>query len=141
MARQTIAWRAVRLLIAGSAVGELAVGIAATVAPGALTNFLLGATVEGTGAVVARMAGIAVAALGLGWWIDRSRLDLSRLRRVAGSYLVYNFGIGALFLAYASTADRVILVSWMVAVIHLVAAGAFIVALARLRPAAETGRA
>ena len=138
MARQTIAWRVARLLIAASAIGELAVGIAIAVAPGALTNFLLGATVEGTGAVVARMAGIAVATLGFGWWLDRSPVDLPRLRRVAGSYLVYNFGIGALFLAYASTADRVIPVSWLVAVVHLVAAVAFAVALVRLGQAPKT---
>jgi peptidoglycan/LPS O-acetylase OafA/YrhL len=81
------------------------------------------------------MVGIAVAALGLGWWFDRDHLDLPRLRRVAGAYLVYNFGIGALFLAYASTVERVLPVSWLVAVLHIMAAAAFVVALARLQQA------
>ena len=103
MASETMAWRGLKLLFAASGAGELAVGIAAAIAPLATTEFLLGATIEGARVVVAQMAGVAIAALGLRWWLDRSRLDLPRLRRVAVDYLVYNVGIGVLFLVYAST--------------------------------------
>jgi hypothetical protein len=137
VSRETWVRRGVRLMFAASALGELAVGIAAAVFPGAVTGFLLGAPVDGTGTVVARMAGIAVAALGLGWWIDKDRLDDRRLRQIAAGFTGYNLGVGLLFLGYAWNADRALPVSWLVAAVHLLVAGAYVTALVCLAPAAR----
>jgi hypothetical protein len=121
----------VTLLFTASALGEIAVGIAVAVFPGTVMGWLLGAAIEGTGVVVARMAGIAVAALGLTWWVDRRRLNDQRLRQGAAGFIVYNLGVGLLFLVYAWTADRALPVSWLVAAVHLVAGGAYAAALTR----------
>ena len=134
----TIALRAVGPLLAASALGEIVVGVALAILPGAIMGFLLGGVpVEGTAAIVTRLAGIAIAALGLAWWADRGLFDKHRLRRVAGGFLVYNVGVGLLFLVYAWTADRLLLVPWVVAAAHLLVGGAFIAALTRLPPAVE----
>ena len=67
----TGAQRAMKLLIEASAIGELGVGIAVVLFPRTVSGLLLGAPIQGTGAVIARLVGVAVAALGLTWWFRR----------------------------------------------------------------------
>lgn len=125
-----MAWR----LLAVSAFGEMAVGLTVAAWPGQTMSLLLGMPVAGTGEIAARMCGIAVAALGATWWIDRRHLDGVRLRRLAPSFIGYNAGTGLLLLAHALSAERLLVVAWAVAATHLAAAGAYVAALAvRLR--------
>jgi hypothetical protein len=112
--------RAMRLLFEASAIGEVAVGVAVILFPRTVSGFLLGAPIEGLGAVIARMAGFAVAALGLTWWMASSDLDRS-LNPIAPGFFAYNLGVGLLFLLYALAATASVTVAWLVAAVHLLA--------------------
>ena len=128
--------RAAEWLFTLIALGEIAVGILLTLLPGRMTGILLGVPLDGTAAVATRMLGIAVAAVGVAWWPDRNRLDPQRLRQVAAGFLVYNLGVGVLFLAYAWTADRALPMSWLVGAVHLLVGCTFIALMSRA-PAAR----
>jgi hypothetical protein len=120
MTLATGAQRGIKLLLGASALGELAVGIAVAIFPRTVSDVLLGAPAEGVGAVVARMAGVAIAALGLTWWLARNDLD-ERLTSIAPGFLGYNFGVGVLFLLYALASTASVPVTWLVAGVHLLA--------------------
>lgn len=107
------------LLFALVALGEMAVGALVAVVP-AFASFLIGAPIEGTGLVAVRMMGVAVLVIGLSWWLARAE-PAGRARLLPG-FLVYNFGIGALF-AWAATSASQPVVPWILAAIH-VASGA-----------------
>ena len=117
----TGAQRAMKLLIEASAIGELGVGIAVVLFPRTVSGLLLGAPIQGTGAVIARLVGVAVAALGLTWWLARNDLD-RRPTRIAPGFFGYNFGAGLLFLSYALAATASVTVAWLVAGVHLLIA-------------------
>jgi hypothetical protein len=130
--------RAAELLLTLGAAGEIGVGLLLVSLPAFVTGLLLGAPLDGTGEIVARMMGIAVAALGLSWWPDRRRLDPRRLREVAPSFVGYNLGVGLLFLARSVAMGRTLSVPSLVAAVHLLVAGAFVATiLRRVRPASE----
>ena len=57
----TAARRVAEWLLTVSAVGEISVGLLGALLPGRVMELLLGAPVEGTGVIGARMMGIAVA--------------------------------------------------------------------------------
>jgi hypothetical protein len=135
--RGTSARRAAELVFTLSAIGEIAVGLLVAVLPASVMGLLLGAPLDGTGVVAARMMGIAVAALGLAWWPDRNRLDPQRLREVAPAFIGFNLGVGIVFLAWGWTIGRALQVSWLVAAVHLLAASALAVARSRT-PAPRT---
>ena len=130
--------RAAEWLFTLMALGEIGVGILLALLPGPMSGILLGVPLDGTAAVATRMLGIAVAALGIAWWPDRRRLDPQRSRQVAAGFLVYNLGVGLLFLGYAWTADRALPVSWLVAAVHLLAGCTFIVLVNRASAAARS---
>ena len=130
--------RAAELLLTLSAAGEIGVGLLVALLPGTVMGLLLGAPVTGTAAVAARMMGIAVVGLGLTWWPDRNSLDALRRSQLAAGFIGFNVGVGLLFLFYAWAADRTLPVSWLVAAVHLLAAGAFAVIV--IRAGAATAR-
>jgi hypothetical protein len=110
--------------------GELGIGLAVLAWPGTVTSALLAAPVEGISSlVVARMGGIAAAALGLTWWWARKDAA-QQLRRIAPGFLGYNLGVGLLFLLHALAGGQALL-PWSVAAVHLLAGVAFAAALSR----------
>ena len=131
--------RVAEILLTLVALGEIAVGALLILFPGAVIEFLLGAPLEGAGIVIARMAGIGIVALGLGWWADRNRLDGPRLRQVAVAFVGYNVGVGLLLLAYAWGVDWSVPLAWLVGIVHLLAGLAFAVAAYRAPSTATAG--
>jgi hypothetical protein len=125
---QLRAARVAALLVTLGALGEIGVGVLITTLPAAAVRLLLSATVAGAGLVIARMTGIALVALGLTWWFARDRHDAGWLHRIAAGFLVYNVGVGLLFLAYMWSAGRVLGVPLLIAVLHLWIAAAFVLA-------------
>ena len=123
--------RAAELLLTLGAAGEIGVGLLVAALPALVMGLLLGAPLDGTGELAARMMGIAAAALGLSWWPDRKRLDPRRLREVAPSFVGYNLGVGLLFLARSVATGRTLSVSSLVAAVHLLVAVAFAVVRSR----------
>ena len=124
----TLALPLAGFLLTAMAFSELGVGLLVLAFPSQVTGFLLALPVEGSGLVIARMAGIAIAALGLTWWHARRDLD-QRLTRVAPGFVVYNLGVGLVFLGYAATASVMAPLSWVAAAVHLFAGLAFAAAL------------
>src|SRR5215831_9631093 len=93
--------------------GEMLVGVAILAAPQQIVRFLLDAGVDAFGAIVARMLGVAVLALGITWWLAREEPS-----PCAPGFLVYNFGVGLLFGSAALVASNAVL-PWIVCVAHL----------------------
>ncbi|MBL8529097.1 MAG: hypothetical protein JNL68_15530 [Burkholderiales bacterium] len=124
MAREPRFARVTGALFAAAALGELGVGFAVLAFPEALAEFLLAAPIEGVGVVIARMLGIALAALGLTWWLARRDLTERRLRLAPG-FVGYNLGVGFLFLSYAMAANGPVPVPWLIAELHLLIGLAF----------------
>jgi hypothetical protein len=131
--------RAARGIFTLGAIGEIGAGLLVALLPGAVMGFLLGAPLDSTGTVAARMIGITLAALGVTWWVARKSPDARRLYESAGGFLIYNFGVGLLFLVHAATADRGLPVAWIVAAAHLLLGAAYLVAVLRLPSAARAG--
>ena len=134
------ALQAASILLALSAAGEIAVGALAIVMPVAVVGILTAASIEGVAPMVARMAGVAIIALGIDWWRARSRLDVEGLRRVAPGFLAYNFGIGVLFLSRALEVAAH-LTPWIVAIAHLAFGAVLVVLLAQLQASADPRKA
>jgi hypothetical protein len=92
------------------AVAEIATGVALVVAPSLVGQLLLGAELSGMAAVVARVAGIALVAVGIACWPGTPMIAM----------LVYSGAI-TLYLAYvglAGVADGVLL--WPAVVVHAI---------------------
>jgi hypothetical protein len=123
--------RVAEIVLTLGAAGEIGVGLVVTMLPGGVMGLLLGAPVDGTGVVVARMMGIAVAALGLAWWPDRNRLEPQRLSEVAPVFIGYNLGVGLVFMAYSWAIGQWLQVSSLVAAVHLLLAVALVIAVSR----------
>lgn len=106
------------------ALGEIGIGVLLLAFPdiGAL---LIATQLDPAGLLLARMLGAAVLGLGVTWWL--SRLDAAGLSRCAAGFLVYNFGISALFFFAAIAATRPTLPA-LVCAAHLVLGAAFAVA-------------
>jgi hypothetical protein len=120
------AGRTATLLVTLGALGEFGVGVLIAVLPAATVRFLLSATVADAGLVIARMMGIALVALALTWWFARPRHGADFLPRIAPGFLVYNVGIGLLFLGYTWSAGRLLVVPLLVGILHLGLAAAFV---------------
>ena len=84
-----IAWRIAPRLLALGALGELAIGLAVLAFPGPVMGLLVDAALADVGLVIARIAGIAVIALGLTWWFSRSVLN-HQLKCIAPGLISYN---------------------------------------------------
>ena len=118
-------------LFTACAIGEIAAGLSVALLPATVMGFLLGASLEPTGTIAARVAGVALLALGLAWWPDRHRRDRRQRRHVAPGFVVYNVGVGALLASYAATAGSAVPQTWIVAAAHLLAGGTFAVLASR----------
>ena len=121
------------------AVGEILVGILATVLPGPVMSFLLAAPMIGDELIVTRIAGIAIFALGATWWKTSSHIDPGRLRDTGAGFLVYNAGIGVVFLVHAWPGEGWLWVPLGVAVAHLAAGLAYAIAAAKFKAARGAG--
>lgn len=75
------------LLITG--VAEAATGVALMVAPVLVGHLLLGTDLAGAAVVVARVAGIALLALGVGCWPGPASLGMLTYSTLATVYLAY----------------------------------------------------
>jgi hypothetical protein len=78
-----------RLLGIG-AVLESVLGLGLLIAPGSLASFLLRSSLEGSGIVVARIAGGGLLALGIACWFARNTPAAPAGRGVAWALLAYN---------------------------------------------------
>ncbi|HXX86389.1 MAG TPA: hypothetical protein VEN29_20715 [Casimicrobiaceae bacterium] len=127
--------RAARLLFCASALGEIGVGAGALVFP-QIIAFLLAAPLDPGGLLLARMLGSAALALGITWWIARNEPVRQLSSRFIAGYLVYNLGVGLLFLFRALSAEAPAW-PWVVAIVHILAGVGFAAAVFVTRRTSE----
>jgi hypothetical protein len=82
------------------AIAEGATGVALMIVPSLVGRLLLGAELFGVAAVVGRVAGIALFALGIACWLARTDTPSRAARGLVAAMLFYNFAVAAL-LAFA----------------------------------------
>ena len=93
-----------------AAVGEAATGLALLIVPSLVGQLLLGAELTGVALPVARVAGIALVALGIACWPGPPRIGM----------LIYSAGV-ALYLAYAGFVEGMAgVLLWPAVVLHVV---------------------
>jgi len=115
--------RAARLLFRLTALGEIGAGALALVFPQIL-GVLMVASLDVYGLLLARMLGSAVLALGVTWWLARNEPLRPVWSRHAAGFIIYNLGMGVLFVFRALAASEPGL-PWMVAIVHVLAGVAF----------------
>jgi hypothetical protein len=76
-------------VLAFAAVAEAATGLGLLVAPSLVGQLLLGAELTGLAATVARVAGIALIALGIACWPGTSRLGMTLYSAAITLYLAW----------------------------------------------------
>ncbi|QRM53326.1 hypothetical protein [Sinorhizobium sp. BG8] len=108
-----------------AAAGEIATGLALLVAPSLVGQLLLGEALAGTGIPTARVAGLALIAVGLACWRNSALLGMLFYSVVVTLYLGY-LGLGGEFAG---------VLLWPAVVLHAVLS----VLLARVWLSSETG--
>jgi hypothetical protein len=112
-------------VLALAAVAEVATGAALLIVPSLVGRLLLGEEVVGITATVARVAGIALIALGIACWPGPPRVGM----------LTYSAAV-TVFLAYVGLTDGSGLLLWPAVVLHVV----LTVLLARARTAGNEAK-
>jgi hypothetical protein len=88
-------------LLVVTAVVEVATGLVVVSLPSGFATLLLGTSLEAPAAeIIARIAGVALIALGVACWLARSDGQSRAARGLVGAMLFYNTGV-AILLAYA----------------------------------------
>jgi hypothetical protein len=104
-----------RILLAFVAIFEAATGVALILVPSAVAQMLLGAGIAGVAAVVARVAGIGLLALGVACW-PRKEPTHSLLVTI----LTYNVLVTILFLYIGIFGATVGVLLWPATAVHAV---------------------
>jgi hypothetical protein len=106
-------------LLTLEAVFEVGVGLAMVVLPSSLATLLLGSPLDTPGALTfARVAGVALLALGIACWLARHDGQSRAARGLLGAMVVYNAGV-FMVLAYAGIALGLSGIGlWPVVVVH-----------------------
>jgi hypothetical protein len=118
------------LVLRGSAVVELATGMALLVAPSGVLGVLIGSPSDSATALVARVLGGALFGLGVAGWLAGPPISMDGITLAFVLYNVLTTAILAIG-GLAGTADGSLL--WPVVALHAVAAGALIAGSVRTR--------
>jgi hypothetical protein len=108
-------------LLVAIAAAELAAGLGLLVAPATVVALLLGQPLDpGVSLVVGRVAGIALAAIGLMCWLQKSSTLEGSLTGLLIGLLVYNGAVAVLLIYSYMTYGTNGLGLWPVVALHLV---------------------
>jgi len=106
-------------LLITTAVLESATGLGLVTSPALLATLLLGGGLDSPAAVtVARVAGVALLAIGAASWLARHDGASRAARGLVTGLLLYNLGAGALFAQAGLTLQPAGIGVWGVVVIH-----------------------
>ena len=106
-------------LLITTAVLESATGLGLLASPALLATLLLGGGLDTPAAVtVARVAGVALLAIGLACWLARNEGASRAARALVAALLLYNLGAGALFAQAGLALQPAGVGVWGVVVIH-----------------------
>jgi len=106
-------------LLITTAVLESATGLGLVTSPALLATLLLGGGLDTPAALnVARVAGVALLAIGVACWLARHDGASRAARGLVAGLLLYNLGAGALFAQAGLTLQPAGIGVWGVVVIH-----------------------
>lgn len=107
-------------LLSVMAVAEGATGLALLVAPSMLVELLLGAGLDAAvGATVARVAGVALLALGIACWRASAQAASDAARGLLEAMLLYNFGVAVVLILATLRHGLSGIGLWPVAIAHI----------------------
>lgn len=118
------------MLLAVTAAGEAATGLALIVAPSMVVALLFGASLDSIGVVTSRIAGLALIGLGVACWPRGASAPVSR-PAIAGM-LAYN-GLAAVYLGIVGLDGQSGALLWPAVAIHAGLAALLVAAWARVR--------
>ena len=108
-----------RKLLATTAVLEAATGLGILALPSALASLMLGSPLGTPAAVaVARVAGVALLALGVACWLARHDDLEPAARSLVGAMALYNFGVIAVLVHEAVGVGIAGIALWPTVVVH-----------------------
>jgi hypothetical protein len=103
-----------------TAVAEAAVGLALLTSPSLVTALMLGSALEaGVAVAIARVAGIALVALGVACWLARSDGQTRAARSLVSALLFYNVAICGLLIYEALRAKLSGIALWPTVLLHM----------------------
>jgi len=110
-------------LLTFTAIIEFITGLLLVILPSQITTLLLGSTIDSPVALtIARVAGIALLALGIACWIARNDNQSNAVKGLIVALIVYNVGVTAV-LVYAGTGLELLGIGlWPVTIAHVVMA-------------------
>ena len=117
-----------RSLLAIAAVLECLAGAALVLLPGMTIGLLLGVESHNDGLMIARIAGVALFALGIACWWARTDAGGAALAGTLNAITIYNGGGGLLLLVSATTGRTGGVVTLLAGALHLGLAAAFVIA-------------
>ena len=101
------------------AMAETAVGLGLVALPSLVSSLLLGSALETAAAItVARVAGVALLALGAACWWARAEAPSRATRGLVSAMLLYNAGAAALLVVGALGAGLSSIALWPTAILH-----------------------
>lgn len=107
-----------RLLVIMAA-AEAAVGLGLIVLPSRVASLLLGAALEtAVASTVARVAGVALLALGVACWRARDDTQSRAATGIVSAMVIYNAGVGALLVYAALGLGLSSFLLWPTAILH-----------------------
>jgi hypothetical protein len=110
---------AVKKLLVVMAAAEAAVGLGLIVLPSRVASLLLGASLDTAAAsTVARVAGVALLALGVACWLARDDTQSRAATGIISAMLIYNAGVGALLVYAALGLGLSSFALWPTAILH-----------------------
>lgn len=105
-------------LLVATALIEGGTGLGLLIAPAIVVYLLLGAEITGAAIPLARVTAVALLALALACWLERSEAPSGAARGLVAALPVYNFG-AMLVLLYAGIQSRTVgAVFWVAVVLH-----------------------
>ena len=107
-------------LLLVTAVLEAGIGIGLLAVPSPVAQVLLGAPLEAPAALtVARVAGVALLALGVACWLASFDSQSSAARGVLSAMVLYNFGAAIILGAAGIQSERVGIGLWPAVILHM----------------------
>jgi hypothetical protein len=123
-----------RQLLTIATLAECLAGVALVVTPDAGVTLLLGAEPGAVGLMVARIAGVALLALGIACWGARADSGGAAQTGTLRAITIYNAGAGLLLIAFVATGKASGVAVWIAGMLHLALAAGFAASLWPLVP-------
>jgi hypothetical protein len=122
-----------KLLLRLTALIEIATGLALLAVPAVVIQILLGAEITGATVPLARVAGVALLALGVACWLGSYDTQSCASRGVVSAMVIYNVGVVFVLASVGKHWSPVGVALWPTVILHVAMAAWCVASLARSR--------